>query len=458
MTFMVPLAMFGWIPLGLLLFALLPPRRAIIAAFLIGWLFLPQAGYAIQALPDYTRITAVPLVVLAGVAFFDTQRLLSFRPSWYDIPVLVWCLRPLASSISNGLGAYDGLSGVFGSGLVWGVPYIIGRVYFGDRDSIRVLALGIFIGGLIYMPLCLWEIRMSPQLHGYLYGYHQVKFHTTWRLGGYRPLLFMHNGLEVGLWMAITSLTGIWLWRTGSVKRLWNIPIGWLASALVVTAIMCRSLGALALLTLGVTVLFASKYTRSRLPLLALILLPAIYVGLRATGTWYPHAAVSAAQRIDEVRAQSFESRLYQEVVLAERAWLRPVFGWGSWGRNRVRDEAGESVVVTDSLWIITFGQQGLVGLVSLGLLFALPALLLCWRIGARGWSAAPTAAAGALAVGVTLYAGDCLMNAMLNPVYHVIPGAVMGVAISHSPADEGAAARATSLSPQRRELLVGHG
>ena len=34
----------------------------------------------------------------------------------------------------------------------------------------------LLIGGLIYIPFCLFEIKMSPQLHKWVYGYHQHAF------------------------------------------------------------------------------------------------------------------------------------------------------------------------------------------------------------------------------------------------------------------------------------------
>ena len=86
--------------------------------------------------------------------------------------------------------------------------------------------------------------------------------------------------------------------------------------------------------------------------------------------------------------------------------------------------------MVTDSLWIITFGQAGLVGLVSLLLVLSLPGVLL-WRWYTYGdWWSAAGAAGAALAVAVSIYAGDCLMNAMLNPIFHLAAGAVVGFAV----------------------------
>ncbi len=39
----------------------------------------------------------------------------------------VWCACPIASSLTNGLGLYDGLSASFGRFVMWGLPYLLGR-------------------------------------------------------------------------------------------------------------------------------------------------------------------------------------------------------------------------------------------------------------------------------------------------------------------------------------------
>ena len=63
--------------------------------------------------------------------------------------------------------------------MIWGVPYLIGRFYFNDAAGTRDLALGLLLGGILYLPFCLFEIRMSPVLHTTLYGLHPASIYQT---------------------------------------------------------------------------------------------------------------------------------------------------------------------------------------------------------------------------------------------------------------------------------------
>ena len=168
-NFFVVIALFGYIPFVIGLFSFLTPRKAVVWSFLVAWLFLPMSDLPIHGFTDYNKMSAACVGVLIAAFFFDLDSLLAFRPKIWDIPMLVWCFCPYFSSIYNGFGAYDGLSSVAYQTTTWGLPYLIGRLYFYDLKGLRELAIGIVIGGLLYVPLCWFEIRMSPQLHMRVY-------------------------------------------------------------------------------------------------------------------------------------------------------------------------------------------------------------------------------------------------------------------------------------------------
>ncbi|MBZ0171488.1 MAG: hypothetical protein K8E66_03835, partial [Phycisphaerales bacterium] len=82
---------------------------------------------------------------------------------------------------------------------------------------------------------------------------------------------------------------------------------------------------------------------------------------------------------------------------------------------------------ITDSLWIIAFGQRGVVGLLAIGGVFLLPAFLVVARVPVTVWRSAEYAALVALAVVATAFAYDGLVNAMYNPVVFTASGVVLG-------------------------------
>src|SRR5690606_11933457 len=140
----------------------------------------------VPGLPDWTKMNATTAAVFLGILIFDPARFTMIKWSWLDLPMALWCAWPMITALSMGQGAYEGASFVLDQLMVWGGPYIVGRMYLRDPGAMRELAMAIVIGGLIYVPLCLFEVRMSPQLHRLVYGYHQHSFLQTIRESGYR--------------------------------------------------------------------------------------------------------------------------------------------------------------------------------------------------------------------------------------------------------------------------------
>ncbi len=116
-------------------------------------------GIALPGLPDYTKTGAVVLSILLATIIFEPARLFNFRPRWFDLPMLVFCLCPYFTSTTNDLGAYDGIAAVVMQCVNWLLPYWIGRLYLTDVESFRELGLGMIIGGLCLIPFCLFEIQ-----------------------------------------------------------------------------------------------------------------------------------------------------------------------------------------------------------------------------------------------------------------------------------------------------------
>jgi hypothetical protein len=422
-TPLATIALYGCIPAILVLFAIVPPRTAVAVAFIGGILLLPMYELEVKFVPQFNKITATSIGVMIGIGVFDAGRFVAYRFRVIDLPIIAWCISPFFASITNDLGAYDGVSASLMSVLMYGVPYFVGRLYFSDPDGLEFLLKSIVVGGLIYVPLCLYEVRMSPQLHRVLYGEHAHSFAQTYRFGGYRPTVFMQHGLMVGMWMTAATLAGFGLALHARAKRLLGAPMWVWVCVLGLTAVLCKSLGALGLLAVGVSLICAVRLTKAPALVWCMALVVPAYLVARVALNWDAGTIVELASRIDKDRADSLGVRLFNENLLVERALERPMFGWGGWNRARLEDED----TITDSLWIIAIGQRGLVGLVACFAYMVIPAMLVCTRRTMADQRVAVPLLA--LSIILLMYAIDCLLNAMVVPAYSIVAGAAAGAA-----------------------------
>jgi tetratricopeptide (TPR) repeat protein len=451
-TILAYLVLLGWPLVVLGIFNLRPHRQAVAAAMVGAWLILPPYRIEIGELPDYSKITAAVIGVLLCTLIYCPDRLWNFRPRWFDLPMLLFCFCMVPSSLQNGLGLYDGLSGSLDYILMWGLPYLFGRLYFGTLQGIQSFATAMIIGGLACVPFCLFEMRMSPKLLYMIYG-GTIEFNM--RLGGYRPKLFFSTGLELGMWMTAASLAGWWLWRCGTITKIRETSSGRvLLPILLGTTIFCRSTGAIALLFFGAILLWLSVRFRTRLLLASLIFAAPLYVGVRTTRLWSGQQAVDWAVTLaGPERAQSLEYRFQCEDLLMAKALQQPYLGWGGWGRSSVdwNGVIGKHVP-TDGLWIIIFGTNGFYGLVLLYLAMILPLARFMWRFPVRFWGLPQMAAASLAAVLLSLYMIDCLLNAFVNVIYVTLAGGLNGIELAQLHTSATGTEGATRRKPASRQ------
>lgn len=439
MTSLVPVSLFSWVPISIAWFMVLKPQRAVLLTVIGGWLLLPMAVYNIPGIPAYTKNTAIALGLVLGGRISGKRSAVNFRWRIYDLPMLVYCLCPIATSLANGLGLYDGLSVSFQQIIIWGIPYLAGRVYFGTIDDLRDLCLGIVVGGLVYVPLCWYEIRMSPQLSNIFYGFFPHSFAQHLRYGGFRPIVFMQHGLMVALWMAVCSVVAYWLWRSGREKAVANISIKIAFFLLALTTVLCKSVNGWFALLAGILCYRLYRNSQSnRLLKLLVVLIPA-YLAMRLFGIISANTIEDwAGHFVNADRVESLGWRLLQEDLFSERALMRPVFGWGGYMRGWPIDpETGERVkIMIDSTWLIALSMFGFVGLVS----FVMAILNGPWQIlrNIKGGMASPddsTAYPIVLAVIVVLFAIDSLFNGMVNPIYILASGGLVAYIVNQKAA-----------------------
>ncbi len=429
--------MFGW-PLAVLaIFAMNRSRpMAVVISMLAGWLFLPNWSFDIPAIPDYDKVMAVNGSVVLAIILFDMDLLLKFRPHWWDLPMLFWCLTPMMSSLLNELGFWDGISSQMSNVIIWGLPYLIGRLYFNKISNQKLLMQGLIAFVIVYFPLILLESRIGAQLHVLVYAsvggsgsYETVDWFGPLR---YRPSGFLQTGLAVSMFVASGMIAGWSLWSIGRQRKLGPMPQSIAVTLAIISNILCKTLGGFTLAWTGIFALICVRHLRIRIVIVALVMVAPAYVAMRTAGLWsVQNFADFIGENISEARAGSLGFRLRNEDILIDKALDRPVFGWGRFGRARVYDENEKDISITDGLWIIEFGNYGLSGLIMMLAFQAVPVIVVLVKTPRRMWNHPSFAPTTAMAIIVCLNAIDNLPNAMYNPMFPLMMGALIAMPLA---------------------------
>lgn len=370
MTGFALFVMISWLIISIALFFLVSPQSAVLIAIFSGSLFLPIAEVDFPGLPEFNKTSIMAIGLIVGQLFSDSKKGYYFQLKGYDYPMIIWCfISPLASSISNNLGIYNGVSGILENYLNWGVFYWVGRRYFNKIDYIRKLSWSFVIGGLLYLPLILFELRMSPRLHRIIYGYFAHSWRQHLRYGGYRPIVFMEHGLMVALFMVASSIIVYWFWKGKIVSQIRNVQISFVAIALIITTVFCKTAAGWFFLVVGISVFFFYKKNDSTFLIKLLIMFIPIYIIVRISNLITSEMVQSIVSLIfDDERVGSLAVRLLQEDQFSIRALNHPLLGWGRMSRAWPIDPlTGRQLVrMIDATWIIIFAKYGLLGLTSM--------------------------------------------------------------------------------------------
>lgn len=378
----------AWTAVSLYCFWRYRIRTAILFNFIVGWALLPSANYVFDtsvfpywilglSLPSgyfFTKASVLGACGLSGVLLADRTVFKNFKLSFWDLPMLFWCGVPLFSAVANPQSFLAGLRGVAYLTLAWSVPYLLGRLYFSDAESLNSAAKAFVMAGLAYVPICLLEVVTGPRLYALLYGYQPYRWIGAQRYIGFRPIGLLEDGNQLGIWMATSALIAVGLWKLRSMERLFGVAIGTVALILVGATFLCQSGGSI-LLLLGLIPFIVVKH-RFLPRLLALILLLAIggFTVLRLTNVISLHslvahnaAADSAAHLLGNAGRGSFGWRLSQDERYVNTALETPLLGSGEW------DWWKGSASRPWGLWMLAFGMYGLFGLFALESLQLLP-------------------------------------------------------------------------------------
>jgi len=245
----VPVVLASWVVLSVVLFWRLPGRDAALIVLIGGWAFLPVGSFPASVFAEplgsagrwhalavptallANKATAIALGCLAGSMIFDWPALRRVRP--FPARPADVDLVPDADPLGAGQrpGTAEGLAQVRYLTLAWGVPYLMGRAYLVDNESLRRLGLGLVLAGLAYVPLCLVEFVAGPFLYTLV-----LRPSSIISLKGdkIRPPpsspLQRARQTSSGCGVASAAVCATWLWRSGRMSSVMGVPGGVVAA------------------------------------------------------------------------------------------------------------------------------------------------------------------------------------------------------------------------------------
>jgi hypothetical protein len=435
-------ALIAWPLVAICLYLSRTVVQATLWTVLGAQLLLPVGTFfKIEMIPQLDKNSIASLCVLVGCMLATGRSMQVWRkfgPT--EILASMYLVGPLVTSLLNGdaiyvgdkvlpgVGAYDGLSAAL-SQFILLIPFFLGRQFLRSSMDVQAVLSTLVIAGVAYSLLLLFEIRFSPQLHFWFYGYYPSDFIQEMREGGgFRPMVFMGHGLIAAFFAMTAAVASAAMWR--AKISLFRIPSGLVTAYLSTVLVLCKSGSAL---VYGTVLIPLVRWTKPQLQLKAaafLVTLSLFYPLMRISEMFPTNLIVNMSMSISEQRASSIKFRFDQEQGLLERASQRFLFGWGRFGRNRVFVEdyrgVGGDASVTDGRWIITFGQFGLFGFLAEFGLLAIPVFGAARALRfAETFREAVFIAALALIVSINVV--DLLPNSALSPWTWLLAGTLLG-------------------------------
>lgn len=446
------LVLLTWPLVCLILLLRFPFERALVWCFLGGYLLLPPlAAFDLPVLPALDKFTLPSLsalilcllVLRRPVTIWPDSRLGRVLMALFILGVIPTVLTngdaiPFAAFAPDaasraaavagelpGMSAREMVSNAL-SQMVVLIPFVMARQFLSSPTGLREILLALVVGALIYSIPALIEIRLSPQINTWVYGFFQHDFIQMIRKGGFRPIVFLPHALWLSFFIltAILSASALARYAPQQDRMRWLLAVNYLLGVLYLS----KSLGAW-VFAIALTPLVLVSSARLQLWVAVVFaLIAVIYPMLRILDLVPLEAILTQAETIDPARAGSLAYRFINEALLLERAQDRAMFGWGGWGRNLLHDPwTGAIATIPDGRWIILFGSAGWLGYIAEMGLLALPLALLLQAQRRVGTALSPYAVTLAVILAATLM--DMLVNATLTPFTWLCAGAILGYA-----------------------------
>jgi len=377
-NFFAYIALFGWPFFVSHLFKRYPLNKAIILSILLGYLFLPVGlDVDFPLIPPLNKESIPSLAVFFVIRYGLGKRVpLYSKFDFFSFLVILFLVSPIFTVLSNFDPVYTGANVIPGLSIrdivsvlirqwIVLIPLLVGRQFLKEPKDLELVLKLIVSIGLVYSLFELFEVRMSPQLHRWTYGYHTAGFGQQKRGGGFRPTVFLGHGLWVAFYTMISVISATLLWRLKktAVTFVSNKQV---VFYLFIVLVFCKTLGSLIYAMAIVPLIYWGSVNLQVRVIKILTFICILYPLLRIYEYFPITMLLDWAYSYDAERGQSLQYRFDQENALLARAQEKLFSGWGGWGRNRIYDlETGNDISITDGHWIIVLGIYGLIGFIA---------------------------------------------------------------------------------------------
>ncbi|ARE42526.1 membrane protein (plasmid) [Rhodovulum sp. P5] len=401
-----------------------------------GFLLLPPNIVVLNLplLPPVNKDTVPALMALAILLSKPSREKLGFLPT-APIPLLLLVFLvagAFLTALTNGdtvisggrvlpgIESYDAFSDVL-IALMMLLPFFFAHRFLAATDLHRLFLNVLVIAGLVYSLPALFEVRMSPQLNMWIYGYFPHEWIQHVRENGFRPVVFLKHGLWLSTFFSLSTLAAAGLARFGpeTHRRRYLLAMIWL----LITLVLTKSFGAVLITLLLVPPILFLGLRGQFLVAAFFSAVVLLYPMLRAVDVVPTEQIIETVETVAPDRSRSLAFRVRNEDMLLAKADERALFGWGGWGRQFIYGESGQSETISDGTWIVVMGRTGWTGYLGTFGLLTLPVILMAFRH--RRFNLAPETAILAMILVANLI--DLIPNSSITVLTWMMAGALWG-------------------------------
>jgi hypothetical protein len=351
-------ALFAYIPVAMLLMMDKNAARGFSLAYLIGIMILPagEAGILdLPGVPDLTKANAPAIGILLGTILFRPEAFDRFRLTPFDLIFFAMMQVAFLSAYVNDNGVRFAVSEAFDVVLNWLLPILLARIHLGSPAGVKTFLVWMVLLGAAYVPLALWEFRMSPQIHTTTYGYFQHVFQQHIRGSFFRPIVFFYHALALARFFAVCTFLAVFIVRKDLI-RMFGPAGGYIFLVPLFGVLLSQSISPVIMLVLVSSlylVLLRFPAAAYLLPIAGFVWMFGMFQGWEGSYTAIARALGASAERVDSFQYRLDAINEYKSIVL-NRFWL----GHSGFGHGRIEGRA------TDSLLLIELLKGGITGAV----------------------------------------------------------------------------------------------